>query len=128
MKATGILRRVDDLGRIVIPRQIRNEMHIMDGEPMEIFVDENKFIFQKYEANDLDIREHVRKYIADFLVTGVLSDRCENFTIFFSDKNGGSYVSSVKRYFKDEFDMNMAIYFAIRKRGFDDPTGDRYNL
>ena len=127
MRATGFVRRVDDLGRIVIPKNIRRTLHILEGEPMEIFVDENKVIFQKYEANDLDIREHVRKYIADFLITGVLSDGCENFTISFSDKNG-SYVSSVKRYFKDEFDMNMAIYFAIRKRGFDDPTGDRYNL
>ena len=127
MRATGFVRRVDDLGRIVIPKNIRQTLHILEGEPMEIFVDENKVIFQKYEANDLDIREHVRKYIADFLVTGVLSDGHENFTISFSDKNG-SYVSSVKRYFKDEFDMNMAIYFAIRKRGFDDPTGDRYNL
>ena len=128
MKATGIVRRVDDLGRIVIPKNIRQALHILDGEPMEIFVDENKVIFQKYETNDLDIREHVRKYIADFLITGVLSDGCENFTISFSDKNGDSHISSVKRYFKDEFDMNMAIYFAIRKCGFDDPTGGRYNL
>lgn len=128
MKATGILRRVDDLGRIVIPRQIRDEMRILDGEPMEIFVDKDKVIFQKYGAYDLDIREHARNYIADFLITAVLSDGCENFTICFFDKNMDYHISSVKRYFKDEFDINMAIYFAIRKCGFDDPTGDRYNL
>ena len=127
MKATGFVRRVDDLGRIVIPKNIRQTLHILNGEEMEIFVDENKVIFQKYEINDLDIREHVRKYIADFLVTGVLSDGCENFTISFSDKNG-SYVSSVKRYFKDEFDMNMAIYYAIRKCGFDDPEMKDFNF
>lgn len=37
MKATGIVRRIDDLGRIVIPKEIRRTMHIREGDPLEIF-------------------------------------------------------------------------------------------
>lgn len=48
MKATGIVRRVDDLGRIVIPKEVRRTLGIMEGTPMELFVDGNKVIFQKY--------------------------------------------------------------------------------
>lgn len=39
MKATGIVRRIDDLGRVVIPKEIRRTMRIREGEPLEIFVD-----------------------------------------------------------------------------------------
>ena len=51
MRATGIIRRVDDLGRIVIPRDIRKEMRIREGEPLEILVDKNEGLvcFQKYD-------------------------------------------------------------------------------
>lgn len=39
MKATGIVRRIDDLGRVVIPKEIRRTMHIREGDPLEIFTD-----------------------------------------------------------------------------------------
>ena len=39
MKATGIVRRIDDLGRIVIPKEIRRSMGITDGDPLELYVD-----------------------------------------------------------------------------------------
>jgi stage V sporulation protein T len=52
MKATGIIRRIDDLGRVVIPKEIRRSMNICEGDPLEIYVDhDNNFvIFQKYES------------------------------------------------------------------------------
>lgn len=51
MKATGIVRRIDDLGRIVIPIEIRRDMNIRDGDPLEIFVDKNgEVILKKYSA------------------------------------------------------------------------------
>ena len=37
MKATGIVRRIDDLGRVVIPKEIRRTMHMREGDPLEIF-------------------------------------------------------------------------------------------
>lgn len=49
MKATGIVRRIDDLGRVVIPKEIRRTLHIRVGEPLEIYVSgEGEVIFKKY--------------------------------------------------------------------------------
>ena len=49
MKATGVVRRIDDLGRIVIPKEIRRVLHIKEGDPLEIFTDrEGGVILKKY--------------------------------------------------------------------------------
>ena len=49
MKATGIVRRIDDLGRIVIPKEIRRTMRIHEGDPLEIFTEKDgEVIFKKY--------------------------------------------------------------------------------
>ena len=49
MKATGIVRRIDDLGRVVIPKEIRRTHRIKEGDPLEIFTDrEGEVIFKKY--------------------------------------------------------------------------------
>lgn len=49
MKATGIVRRIDDLGRVVIPKEIRRTLHIREGDPLEIFTDrEGEIILKKY--------------------------------------------------------------------------------
>ncbi|MBE6871188.1 MAG: stage V sporulation protein T [Ruminococcaceae bacterium] len=49
MKATGIVRRIDDLGRVVIPKEIRRTLRIREGDPLEIFTDrEGEVIFKKY--------------------------------------------------------------------------------
>jgi AbrB family transcriptional regulator (stage V sporulation protein T) len=49
MKATGIVRRIDDLGRVVIPKEIRRSLRIREGDPLEIFVDrDGEIIFKKY--------------------------------------------------------------------------------
>lgn len=49
MKATGIVRRIDDLGRVVIPKEIRRTMRYREGDPLEIFTDrDGEVIFKKY--------------------------------------------------------------------------------
>ena len=49
MKATGIVRRIDDLGRIVIPKEIRRTMRIHEGDPLEIYTEhDGRVIFKKY--------------------------------------------------------------------------------
>lgn len=48
MKATGIIRRIDDLGRVVIPKEIRRTLHLREGDPMEIFVHNGSVLFTKY--------------------------------------------------------------------------------
>ncbi len=49
MKATGIVRRIDDLGRVVIPKEIRRTMRIREGDPLEIYIgNDSEVIFRKY--------------------------------------------------------------------------------
>ena len=49
MKATGVVRRIDDLGRVVIPKEIRRTLRIKEGDPLEIFTDkEGEVILKKY--------------------------------------------------------------------------------
>ncbi|MEK5105028.1 AbrB/MazE/SpoVT family DNA-binding domain-containing protein [Cytobacillus sp. FSL M8-0252] len=50
MKSTGITRKVDELGRIVIPKELRRTLDIKEKDPIEIFVDEEKIILQKYQS------------------------------------------------------------------------------
>lgn len=51
MKATGIVRKTDQLGRIVIPMELRKKMDIHENDPLEIFVDEDTIILHKYEPH-----------------------------------------------------------------------------
>ncbi len=48
MKATGIVRRIDELGRIVIPKEIRRVLRIREGDPIEIYTDEDGIVLKKY--------------------------------------------------------------------------------
>lgn len=48
MKSTGVIRRIDELGRIVIPKEIRRHLGIREGENLEIFTEENQIILKKY--------------------------------------------------------------------------------
>ena len=50
MKATGIIRRIDDLGRVVIPKEIRRNLKIREGDPLEIFLENDSVCFQKYSV------------------------------------------------------------------------------
>ena len=49
MKATGVVRRVDELGRVVLPCELRRVMHIKDRDSLEVFVDEDRIVLKKYE-------------------------------------------------------------------------------
>ena len=51
MKATGLVRKVDELGRVVIPIELRNKFDIKVKDPIEIFVDSNTIVLKKYEPN-----------------------------------------------------------------------------
>ena len=51
MKATGIIRRVDELGRVVIPKEIRRKLEIVERDPLEIYVDGPSKILKKVESN-----------------------------------------------------------------------------
>ena len=48
MKATGIVRRIDELGRVVIPKEIRRTLRIREGDPLELFTDRDELMLKKY--------------------------------------------------------------------------------
>lgn len=71
MKATGIIRRVDDLGRVVIPKEIRRTLGIREGEPLEIYTDticgKPAVCFVKFETNLLGSVKGVQELIEEYL-------------------------------------------------------------
>ncbi len=62
MKATGIVRRIDDLGRVVIPKEIRRTMRIRNGDPLEIYVDREGKVFLKKYSPISDLGEFANEY------------------------------------------------------------------
>ena len=69
MKSTGIVRRLDELGRLVIPIEIRNKLNITERDPIEIYVDGSNIILNKYEGtcifcgNNKNLTEYKAKNI-----------------------------------------------------------------
>lgn len=58
MKATGIIRRLDDLGRVVIPKEIRRQLKITDGDPLEIFLThDNEIVLKPYKVQEYTLRK-----------------------------------------------------------------------
>ena len=81
MKATGIVRRIDDLGRVVIPKEIRRTLRIREGDPLEIYTDrEGEIILKKYSPIN-DLGEFAQEYVESLFETlgtpSLISDRDE---------------------------------------------------
>ena len=53
MKHTGMVRRIDDLGRVIIPKEIRNNFNIKEGDPLEISIDGKYICFSRYMSTDM---------------------------------------------------------------------------
>lgn len=62
MKATGVVRRIDDLGRIVIPKELRRTMRIREGDSLEIFIDGEKIMLKKYSPV-----QNVNDFVIEFV-------------------------------------------------------------
>lgn len=65
MKSTGVTRKIDELGRVVIPKEIRKNLGIRDGESLEIFTDEESIIFKKY--SEIERFEDLGKKLCDLV-------------------------------------------------------------
>ena len=76
MKATGIVRRVDELGRVVIPIELRNKFGIAEKDPIEIYVDGSNIILKKYEPNCI-FCGNSKKLVDYQLPDNVFLDRCQ---------------------------------------------------
>ena len=89
MKATGIIRRVDDLGRIVIPREIRRTMKIKEGDPLELYTtNQGEVVFKKYSPTveyDKEFKAIVRT-LEKYGIKGAVYDNSE-VRSYSSDRN-----------------------------------------
>lgn len=65
MKATGIVRRIDDLGRVVIPKEIRRTLAIREGDPLEIYTTDGGVLFRKYEQPTETKAATAQKWLED---------------------------------------------------------------
>lgn len=79
MKSTGVVRPIDQLGRIVIPKELRRTLDIEVGDPLEIFVDGEEVILRKYEPGCVFCGNV--KYIVEFkgkkVCTNCIKDICK---------------------------------------------------
>ena len=79
MKATGFLRRIDDLGRLVIPKEIRSKLNIREGDQLEICADSDRVILTLYKpCNDMsDQVKYIRDRYADSIGTELTTTQSE---------------------------------------------------
>lgn len=82
MRATGIIRRIDDLGRVVIPKEIRRTCGIREGDPFEIFIETSDGMpmvcFRKYETSHLrDIASMADRIDEEMMESGYMANRAE---------------------------------------------------
>ena len=74
MRATGIIRRVDDLGRIVIPKEIRRALKISEGCPLELFTDNNAICLKKYQPYETETWEKAAKILSPIVKNFAILD------------------------------------------------------
>lgn len=92
MKQTGIIRRMDDLGRIVIPKEIRRTLRIHEGDPLELYVDDGGMMFKKY--SEISAMEAHAKICARALhqQTGVKILICDTDAVIASDSTSSGCI------------------------------------
>ena len=88
MKATGIVRRIDELGRVVIPKEIRRTLRIKDGDPLEIFTDRDELMLKKYSpiATLEKFSEGTARSLND--LSGYLAVICDTDEILYASGEG----------------------------------------
>lgn len=113
MKATGIVRLIDDLGRIVIPKEIRKTLHLREGDPMELYIDEEGgIVLRPYSAfgnydrllKCLSVALKTAKYNTgvDFFVT-------DNFSVLESTARGTFVGESISEALRDAIERGSIV-------------------
>ena len=113
MKEIGVVRKIDELGRVVIPKEIRKTLGIKDGENLEIFVDKNSICLKKYSSL-LPLSEW-----ASFVVEMVKKELCLSIVVLDTDKIISSFNESLigksyPNYFIDKLE-NREKYESFEK-------------
>lgn len=105
MKNTGVVRKIDELGRIVIPKEIRKNLSIKNGEDVQIFVEDNMIMLKKYERI-YTFRDKIKVFVS------ILSKYSSS--IYVSDKEK-IIISSDNKYLNEILDNNILLTMEERK-------------
>ncbi|MDU4892668.1 MAG: stage V sporulation protein T [Clostridium sp.] len=112
MKATGIVRRIDDLGRVVIPKEIRRTLRIREGDPLEIFTDRDGGVILKKYSPIEELSEFSREYSEALHQTiGHIVMICDKDTII--SVSGGSKKEYGDKKISNEVDKIMEMRKAV---------------
>ena len=101
MKSTGVVRRIDDLGRIVLPKEIRKTLRIREGESLEIYTNEEEIILKKFTSAS-DLKETSQSLI-DTIANTIRSGSEFKFDIKIS------YQSCMKEFVKSILNENIIV-------------------
>ena len=112
MKSIGISRKIDDLGRIVLPKELRNTLNINAGDDFEITIDNNKIILEKYSKLD-SFEDIIKKYINCFYVSNdtkifvTINDRIINYNNEILTNIISKIIKLRKIYLNDKIDKTI---------------------
>lgn len=99
LKSTGVIRRIDELGRIVLPKEIRRNLGIREGENLEIFVEEDKVILKKYSK--------IKDYKETIHTIGNLVTQVYEINLSITDRDKIVYANKFSNYEGTDLDMKF---------------------
>lgn len=111
MKATGVIRRIDELGRIVIPKEIRTNLRIREGDSLEIYTDEKEQIVLKKHSAVASLRD-----FATILVDSIYSDIKKSIIIMDTDTVLAVAGKNKKKYAGKKISEDLAEYIKRREK------------
>jgi AbrB family transcriptional regulator (stage V sporulation protein T) len=122
MKATGIVRRIDDLGRVVIPKEIRRTLRIREGDPLEIFVDrDGEVILKKYSPIG-ELGDFAKEYAESlYESTGHIALICDRDTII-------AVAGASKKEFLEKPVGSLLEQSMENRKAVLEPNGGRFEL
>ncbi|MBP9987940.1 MAG: AbrB/MazE/SpoVT family DNA-binding domain-containing protein [Ruminococcus sp.] len=117
MKVTGIVRRIDDLGRVVIPKEIRRTLNIKEGDPLELYTDnDGGIVFRKYQTTTETITAECAKLVASAIKNGFIYNLfIEGDAVTICTPKGKA---TAKRNPQDTFDLNVGVCAALAKLNY----------
>lgn len=115
-KSTGIVRRIDDLGRVVIPKEIRRNLNIKEGDPLELWVDGKNIVLKKYATSTESIADECAKLASAAVKNGYLLGTYmdgDKVTVF-TPKGKATATKNPQ----DTYDLNVAVCAALAKLNY----------
>lgn len=107
LKSTGVIRRIDELGRIVLPKEIRRNLGIREGENLEIFVEEDKVILKKYSK--------IKDYKETIHNIGNLVTQVYEMNLIITDRDKIVYSNKFQAYEGTDLDMKFIGFIHNRE-------------